>query len=437
MRVLPDRPDLRQLRRQARELLRAATDGRSDALARLRAVSDSVTLSAAQLALAREYRFASWAALRLEVQRRRRLDPEPSDPLAFDDSRSFGGAAAIDTAAGTLHPLALVIGVTATLECWLTPADHAEEDGPGPSIDGLLSLLNAQQATGFEDVTVVDDHGTHYALRRTSIGFPSRATWCVLRLEPLPPRDRAWIELRNQQGDSTRLLRSPRRTARVGTPVPIAESPAERVLALHARSVVELHLNAVRSDASEDFLRQQRDTAIATASRIRRSGELDTASDLPDQLTRLCAALAGQYPIDDLPPAWSGVLIGAQRADGQCARLDVGATLPPIDGTVTRIDSIVADPESWLVYLRMRPGYWTYREDGERKWPTLTVRAEDDRGGQYVSTRHGNTGRGDHEEASLRFLPRIDPLARALTLTFDGEHEQVSVELDLGAPGGR
>jgi hypothetical protein len=34
---LPDRPDLDQLRRQARELLRAAADGRPPALARLRA----------------------------------------------------------------------------------------------------------------------------------------------------------------------------------------------------------------------------------------------------------------------------------------------------------------------------------------------------------------------------------------------------------------
>ena len=70
---LPDRPDLDQLRRQARELLRAAVDGQSRAIARLRAVSDRVTLSVAQLALAREYGFTSWAVLRTEVQRRRRL----------------------------------------------------------------------------------------------------------------------------------------------------------------------------------------------------------------------------------------------------------------------------------------------------------------------------------------------------------------------------
>jgi hypothetical protein len=64
MSELPGRPDLDQLRRQARELLRAAADGEPTALTRLRAVSERVTLSAAQLAVAREHGFASWPALR-------------------------------------------------------------------------------------------------------------------------------------------------------------------------------------------------------------------------------------------------------------------------------------------------------------------------------------------------------------------------------------
>ena len=46
---LPFPPDLDQLRRQARELLRAAAQGEPDALARLHAVSDRVVLSAAQM----------------------------------------------------------------------------------------------------------------------------------------------------------------------------------------------------------------------------------------------------------------------------------------------------------------------------------------------------------------------------------------------------
>jgi Domain of unknown function (DUF5655) len=59
MRQLPQRPDLDQLRRQARELQRR---------------SKPLTLSAAQLALAREYGFPSWARLKAEVERRRSRD---------------------------------------------------------------------------------------------------------------------------------------------------------------------------------------------------------------------------------------------------------------------------------------------------------------------------------------------------------------------------
>jgi Family of unknown function (DUF5990)/Domain of unknown function (DUF5655) len=74
---LPDRPDLGQLRRQARELHRAAQGGDPVALRRLRPVSDKITLSTAQLALAREYGFPSWRRLRDEVEHRRTLSDGP------------------------------------------------------------------------------------------------------------------------------------------------------------------------------------------------------------------------------------------------------------------------------------------------------------------------------------------------------------------------
>src|SRR5689334_7889849 len=72
---LPDRPDLAQLRRQARELQRAAAGGDPGALRRIQQVSAETTLSAAQLAMAREYGFASWAKLKDEAERRRASAP--------------------------------------------------------------------------------------------------------------------------------------------------------------------------------------------------------------------------------------------------------------------------------------------------------------------------------------------------------------------------
>ena len=66
---LPARPDLDQLRHQAKDLLHAAQRGDPGAITRINAVSDQIMLSSAQLAIAREYGFASWAKLKLEVER--------------------------------------------------------------------------------------------------------------------------------------------------------------------------------------------------------------------------------------------------------------------------------------------------------------------------------------------------------------------------------
>lgn len=62
--------DIDQLRRRARELLRAAQAGDESALARLDAVAVPATLSGAQLALARELGFPSWPKLKAHVERR-------------------------------------------------------------------------------------------------------------------------------------------------------------------------------------------------------------------------------------------------------------------------------------------------------------------------------------------------------------------------------
>lgn len=70
MQTLPAHPNLDQLRHQARELLRAAKAGDPDAVRRIEAFSDRLTLAAAQLALAREYGFASWPKLKDEVDAR-------------------------------------------------------------------------------------------------------------------------------------------------------------------------------------------------------------------------------------------------------------------------------------------------------------------------------------------------------------------------------
>ncbi len=117
---LPDRPDTDQLRRQARELHRAAADGDARALGRLRQVSGKVTLSAAQLAIARDYGFPSWPRLKAEAQRRRAgaAPPGPDVPA--------GGPAPADPA-----------------EDELIDAQYADRPQLRPVLDAVLAALPA------------------------------------------------------------------------------------------------------------------------------------------------------------------------------------------------------------------------------------------------------------------------------------------------------
>ena len=71
----------------------------------------------------------------------------------------------------------------------------------------------------------------------------------------------------------------------------------------------------------------------------------------------------------------------------------------------------------------------------------MLVHAEDDLGGLYASRFGGSSGDRDREELVLDFRPRLNPLARALTLTFrpyrraagpvTSGAEQITVQLGL------
>jgi hypothetical protein len=445
---LPFPPDLDQLRRQARELLRAAARGESDALARLHAVSsDRVVLSAAQLAVAREYGFLSWPALKAAVERDRSIDlsAKPPAPAAVspdlleppEERWSFGGAAAIETAAGVLLSELLVAGPGhAVLDAALVPpAPDAPPAVPSPR---PLSQEERRQVwrrvPTFDDVTVTDDRGTTYALKVRATegrsGHPDEEPGpirVIFRLEPPPAREATWIELRVHDGPTTRLVTSPRAAVHVSDVAPV--SAAEKELADLARGLIGASL------AGSPAGLRERSMALARAAAIRESGELDAASELPGQLARLCASLAGERPVDDLPPGWSGMLSAAGRSDGPACHLDIAAALPPIHGVVVQVDSLVSRPGGWKLYLRARPEWFIHSEDQMRKWELASVHAEDDLGGGYVSSFGGSTGHPGHEELALNFLPPLDPRARRLTLTFRAAGEQAAVAFDLPPDG--
>src|SRR5687768_14158588 len=84
---LPSRPDLAQLRKQAKDLLKSYKSGNPDAVKRFNENhprparspgSHTAKLSEAQLVIAREYGFATWPKLKEQVES---LLLESEDPL--------------------------------------------------------------------------------------------------------------------------------------------------------------------------------------------------------------------------------------------------------------------------------------------------------------------------------------------------------------------
>jgi len=209
----------------------------------------------------------------------------------------------------------------------------------------------------------------------------------------------------------------------------VAVSPAERELSDRAFGLLELRLAS--TEVAEDFLRQRCSAALARLAEIERAGELDPGSELPDQLRQLCAVLTGHHSAGSLPRSWSGMLDAAQRVDGPRRHLDIGAALPPVDGVAVQVDILVSMSDGWRLYLRATPGWRTFGEDSHRTGNPVSVYAEDDRAGRYLSTLGGGTADRGSEEFALRFLPRLDPLARALKLTYRGASQEVVVDLGL------
>ncbi len=429
---LPDRADIDQLRRQARELLRAAAAGEPEALARLRAVSERPTLAAAQLAIAREHGFRSWPALRSEAESRRQsTEWQPragaGQPEAQDLTLgrwSFGGAGTIKVAEGELTLRILVAGPE------------------GASVEASLAVAESVGVTDqsrhwfpeLRDVTVTDDRGSTSTLRGGSGPAgpqpgPEQRLWyeVTCELDPVPEGGSRWLDVRGRDASVTRLLRSHLVPVRVSGLSPVAVSPAEQELQDMAHWVLLGYLDQEVREGPH-LQRRCRDVLAQTA-RLRDGGLAD--SPLPGQLTRLCTAIIRPRPPSGLPRGWHSALNAADHTDGPPLHVDLDTALPPVDGTAVRLDTLASWPGSWDLYLQATPGWWTYSTDGQRKRDAMTVVAEDDLGGLYISNFGGSGGRPGVEELKLTMRPRLAPGARLLTLTFAGQTQQVTAEIPL------
>ncbi|HEX3714224.1 MAG TPA: hypothetical protein VHV09_15635 [Trebonia sp.] len=428
---LPERADIDQLRRQARELLRAAVAGQPEALARLRAVSQRPTLAAAQLAIAREHGLPSWPALRSAVESRRPAADRPARPDAGRPQAqdvapgrwSFGGGGTIEVAEGELTLGLLIAGPEgAFLEASLAVAEP---------------VARARQARRWapelRDITVTDDQGSTSTVRFNS-GYAETAEQrrfeAVCAVDPVPPAGRRWLDVHGRDTSVTRLLRSGLAAVRVGELSPLAGSPAERELRDTAESVLRDYLHHDLR-GGPDLKRRCRDLLAQTAA-LREGALADGTSPLPGQFTRLCTALIRQRPPSGLPSGWHSVLNDADRADGPRLQVDLDTVLPLTDEAVVRLNTLASWPGSWDLHLQVSPGWWVDSADGMHKWAVITtVFAEDDLGGLYLSNFGGSSGRPGYEEVKLSMRPRLAPAARLLKLTFATETQQVTAEVPL------
>ncbi len=129
-RSLPERADLDQLKRQAKDLLRAAQGGDPGALERLGG-RPTPCLADAQFVLAREHGFASWprlkasiapdGAVRLADRARRHLEPTTFSPATFLDAARRNG-----WQPGRL-PAAMVFAFQPAIAGFLAESDDFEE----------------------------------------------------------------------------------------------------------------------------------------------------------------------------------------------------------------------------------------------------------------------------------------------------------------------
>src|SRR5512142_131899 len=104
-RFLPAHPDLDQQKKLAKELLRAFRAAEPEAVERVRAeLPDKVriTLADAQLVLAREYGFPSWAELGRRIRAARAAGDGPPATTAFERAAALVGADLADRARATV-----------------------------------------------------------------------------------------------------------------------------------------------------------------------------------------------------------------------------------------------------------------------------------------------------------------------------------------------
>jgi hypothetical protein len=420
---LPSQPNLDNLRHQARRLLRDAQAGDPGALERMGTWSTRITLSAAQLAIAREYGWRSWEALRHYVEALAWIaEPRHSPPDTMDRDSSSGvptgvwrGKGEVLLRGGILRP--------GTLTGW---GSHGLLEAEFAS-----SLLARQLQGALDTVLVTDDLGTDYGRceirmisngRRLS-GEPNAPIDLEVAIEPAPPSLAGWVELLGINGSSCRLTASSTRGRTQTSPAP---DPAEREVRTLAHSVLRAALFGPAKVIPH-----------RCASVLARVGELEQGAAPPARealaaLHRLCEVVAGS--VDDvtgLPVEWAAMLRSGERHDGAALHYRLGMTAPVVEGVELAVGALISDPATWRLTASASPGWWGATEVRSQEAGVFRVFARDDLGGSYVAYFIATEAKG-HDDIEIQFRPRLAPDAREVAVVLEAVSASLTVLVDLG-----
>ena len=456
---LPNHPNLDQLRHQARDLLKAATAGDETAQRRIGIVSDRLNLTAAQLAIAREYGMASWRELVAEVARRRGQESRPVGAADPDEApvrpegrargASWSAGSPITLAAGVLHPRGLVFeSGRAVLRVGLDVSEQ-HRGVVEPRRARWLSLLRpalrgrAMEAVmpRLEGLTVIDSRGSEYAWRQGGgsghaqvVGrrrIPRHAE-LQLHLDPVPDADVEWIALVGPDGARTRLVHGKVAPARVVGPTPTSSTDRAHRVESIAQRLMAMRLNG--APIGDRFFVEQSAGAMA---QVEEEGS-SVPPALKQELAALCRFLSeGTGDDHGLRATWRAMLNAGGLGDGLRPSADVHVSLPPLDGVTLHFRTVVSEDDSWSLHLNAEPEWWSYSQDHHHKRTLVEIVAEDDVGGTYVSLNGGGSRTPDDAgyDVLLRFRPRMAPAAQGVRFVVRARTEQVVVDVALPRAG--
>lgn len=174
------------------------------------------------------------------------------------------------------------------------------------------------------DLVVVDEAGTHYSpchvrsvsFGRRFAGEPGAPADLEIRLEPAPPEEATWIELRGPGASAARLVRGPQSQPSVLPVVELEGTPAEREMETLARSLLVFSIFGVKANRPE-AMRQQCQRALSRATELRASPAPFVTGSLFEDLSLLYTVLQGDGGnVVELPPRWAAPLMAADLQDG-------------------------------------------------------------------------------------------------------------------------